>query len=144
MLSVAPPPNALGFRAQYCHLRLDRDQRHRRPASACTHEAEFAPVVKSTPRIADGCGPESSRQSNAVDSRSILAMARISGVIRYKALKSAHLDHIAAYTPRSGTETDFRGGSKIPEGLAEDGRHNPATAASSRPAQLVSPDDAVG
>ena len=55
-------------------LCLDEHQRHRRAASACTHEAEFAPVVKSTPRIPDARRPASSRLSNVVDSRSIVAL----------------------------------------------------------------------
>jgi hypothetical protein len=34
-------------------LRLDEHQRRGRPTSACTHEAKFASVVQSIPRIPD-------------------------------------------------------------------------------------------
>ncbi len=76
-------------------LRLDEYQRHRRLASAWSHEAEFASIVTSTPRIADALhGVSSSRQSNAVDSRSTLAVVASTRFTRHEALKRDGVDHI--------------------------------------------------
>ena len=55
-------------------LRLDEHQRHRDLVSAWTNEAEFTPIVKSTPRITDSQQAEVVTRSNVVDSRSILAV----------------------------------------------------------------------
>jgi hypothetical protein len=75
-------------------LRLDEHQRHRRAASAYTHEAKFAPVVQSTPWIPDALQAcvltpvERRRQPFDVGN------GRLSGFVCYKALKSDRLGHI--------------------------------------------------
>ena len=90
-VGCAAPQRAWIRAARIAILRLDEHQRHRRLASVWTQEAEFTPVVKSTPRIADALQAQLvspvERRRQPFES----GEGRLSGFIRRKALESVRV-----------------------------------------------------